>query len=185
MAAVQQALDLLPHALAVPRKATPRKRRAPRLAAPALTTRAEHTTGVDDRGRRTWTIQIPAPADWLNANSRTDHRRLAAVIKAWRDAARIYAMQAKLPKGLGRMHVLARCHFTTNIRRDVGNAYPTAKAAVDGLIDYGLAADDNDDILLGPDMRRGPNVDKKAYPGGGLLVLTITELGAGEDEVSA
>lgn len=185
-AAQQTLLGLLPDALARPvRRATPRKRRAPRVTAPALTTRAVHTADVDRLGRRTWTLQIPAPADWLNANSRTDHRRLAAVIKAWRDAARVYAMQAKLPKGLARVHVVARCHFTTNIRRDVGNAYPTAKACLDGAVDYGLIADDNDDIVLGPDMRRGPNVDKKAYPGGGLLELVITELGTERDEITA
>jgi len=185
MASVQQALDLLPSTLAASaRKAAPRKRRSPRLAAPALTTRAEHTTGVDNRGRRTWTIQIPAPAGWINANGRTDTRALGPIVKAWREAARLYALQAKLPRGLARVHVLARCHFVVNRRRDVGNSYPTAKAAVDGLVDYGLIADDNDDILLGPDMRRGPNVDKKAYPGGGLLVLTITELTDEEDEVA-
>lgn len=183
-AAQQTLLGLLPDSLAKP-KATPRKRRSPRVTAPAATTRAEHSAGVDASGRRTWTIQIPAPAGWLSANGRTDHRALAAVIKAWREAARVYALQAKLPRGLARVHVLARCHFVINRRRDVGNAYPTAKAAVDGLVDYGLIADDNDDILLGPDMRRGPNVDKKAYPGGGLLTLTVTELSGDEDEVAA
>lgn len=175
-AAVQQPLlGLLPEVLAKPTKKAGR-RRAPRVKPAAFTTRAEHSTGIDRDGNRTWTLQIPAPADWLSANSRTDHRRLAAVIKAWRDAARVYAMQAKLPKGLTRVHVLAVCHFVTVRRRDVGNAYPTAKSAVDGLVDYGLIADDNDDIVTGPDMRRGPNVDKALYPGGGLLTLTITDL---------
>lgn len=184
MAAAQPTLlGLLPEALAKPtRKATPRKRRNPRVTAAAVTTRAEHTSGVDRFGRRTWTLQIPAPADWLSSNGRTVARALAAVIKAWRDAARLYAIQAKLPKGLERVHVTARCHFTMTRKRDAGNRYPTAKAAVDGLVDYGLVVDDNDDFVLGPDMRRGHNVDRKAYPGGGLLVLTITELRPEDDD---
>ncbi|GAA2608331.1 hypothetical protein GCM10010399_43960 [Dactylosporangium fulvum] len=181
MPATQQTLlGLLPDTLAKPAR-KPAKRRSPRVTGAAVTTRAEHTASVDRFGRRTWTLQIPAPADWLSANGRTHARNLAVVVKAWRDAARVYAIQAKLPKGLARVHVLARCHFTMTRTRDAGNRYPTAKACIDGLIDYGLADDDNDSFLVGPDMRSGPNVDRKEYPGGGLLVLTITELRA-EDE---
>ncbi|GAA0720196.1 hypothetical protein Drose_06485 [Dactylosporangium roseum] len=182
MAATQQTLlGLLPDNPAKPTR-KPAKRRSPRVTGAAVTTRAEHTAGVDRFNRRVWTLHIPAPADWLSSNGRTHARNLGVVVKAWRDAARVYALQAKLPKGLTRVHVLARCHFTMTRVRDAGNRYPTAKACIDGLIDYGLTADDNDDFLVGPDMRPGPNVDRKAYPGGGLLVLTITELRDGDDD---
>jgi hypothetical protein len=74
------------------------------------------------------------------------------------------------------VHIIARCHATDARRRDVGNLYPSAKALVDGLVDYGLIPDDDDRHLIGPDMRRGAQVSKRQYPGGGLIVVTIVEL---------
>ncbi len=125
---------------------------------------------------RVWTLTIPAPAKWLNANDRVDLRRQTPDRRAWRDAGRVYAMQAKLPK-LDRAHLLAELRFADERRRDVHNLYPSIKALVDGLIDYGLLPDDNHRHLVGPDLRYGPKVAKR--PGGvsGEVVLTITDLG--------
>ena len=123
----------------------------------------------------TWTLTIPAPALWLNANQRVDLRRQTPDRRAWRDAGRVYAMQAKLPR-LRRAHILAELRFADARNRDVHNLYPTIKAVVDGLIDYGLLPDDSHHYLVGPDLRYGPRVAKR--PGGvsGEVVLTITEL---------
>ena len=38
---------------------------------------------------------------------------------------------------------------------------PTAKAVVDGLVDAGVLPDDDAKHLLGPDLRRHPEVTKK------------------------
>ncbi|MGX6605606.1 hypothetical protein ACWKSP_26260 [Micromonosporaceae bacterium Da 78-11] len=124
---------------------------------------------------RTWTLTIPAPAKWLNANQRTDLRRQTPDRRAWRDAGRVYAMQAKLPK-LERAYLLAELRFADNIRRDVHNLYPTIKAVVDGLIDYGLLPDDNHHHLVGPDLRYGPKVAKRSGGVSGEIFLTVTDL---------
>lgn len=123
-----------------------------------------------------YTLRIPAPAVWLSANDRRDPRRAASDIKSWREAGCVYARQAHLPRGLTAVHVIARCHRTIKRRSDVGNLYPTAKAVVDGLVDAGLVADDDNRHVLGPDMRPGRVVSLKDYPGGGLMVLTIHPL---------
>lgn len=124
---------------------------------------------------RTWTLTIPAPATWLNANQRVDLRRQTPDRRAWRDAGHVYARQAKLPK-LGRAHILAELRFADARNRDVHNLYPTIKAIVDGLIDFGLLPDDSHHYLVGPDLRYGTRADKR--PGGvsGEVVLTITDL---------
>jgi hypothetical protein len=46
---------------------------------------------------------------------------------------------------------------------------PTLKAAIDGLVDYGLLPDDTNAHLIGPDLRQGGKGDP-------AIVLTITEL---------
>jgi len=117
-------------------------------------------------------VRIPAPAPWINSNQRQDLRAQTSTRRAWRDAGRIHAMSARLPKGITAVRVIATCHPVTNRRRDVGNLYPTAKAVVDGLVDYGLIVDDDDRHLIGPDMRPGMIVGKAVHPLG-LMVLTI------------
>lgn len=126
---------------------------------------------------RSWTVTIPAPAIWLNANQRTDLRRQTPDRRAWRDAGRVYALQAKLPK-LQRAHLLAELRFADARRRDVHNLYPTIKALVDGLIDYGLLPDDSHEYLVGPDLRYGPRIAKRSGGVSGEVFLTITELDA-------
>lgn len=131
-------------------------------------------TAVTDT--RTWTLTIPAPAIWLNANQRTDLRRQTPDRRAWRDAGRVYATQRKLPK-LQRAHIVAELRFADARHRDVHNLYPTIKALIDGLIDYGLLPDDSHHYLVGPDLRYGAKVAKRAGGISGEVFLTITDLG--------
>lgn len=123
----------------------------------------------------TWQLTIPAPAPWLNANQRMDLRRQTPLRRAWRDSGRLYAVRAKLPR-LQRAHILAELCFADDRRRDVHNLYPTIKAVVDGLIDYGLLPDDDHRYLVGPDLRYGPKVAKRAGGVSGEARLTITDL---------
>jgi Holliday junction resolvase RusA-like endonuclease len=120
-----------------------------------------------------WRLEFPAPAPWLNMNSRLRHKAQAAERKLWRDAAHVYARQKKLPTGLARVKITATLAFPTNHRRDVGNYYPSVKALVDGLVDYGLIPDDNDKHLEGPDLRRS---DRRSVTGYGFVVLEIREV---------
>jgi hypothetical protein len=124
---------------------------------------------------RVWTLTIPAPATWLNANQRTDLRRQTPDRRAWRDAGQIYARQAKLPR-LHRAHIVAELCFADARHRDVHNLYPTIKAVVDGLIDYGLLPDDSHHYLVGPDLRYGPRVAKRLGGLSGEVRLTIYDL---------
>lgn len=124
---------------------------------------------------RTWILTIPASQPWLNANGRRQPRHLAPVIRAWRDDAHQLARAAKLPR-LGRAHILATLRFTDRRRRDGHNYYPTLKAVVDGLVDYGLLADDSSKFLDGPDIRIGEPVTRSPYGPSGEVVLTIREV---------
>jgi crossover junction endodeoxyribonuclease RusA len=100
-------------------------------------------------------VVVAAPAVWLNSNDRdaTWHRR-SDVSKLWREKAG-YAALAVGVRPMARAYVVAECRFVTRRRRDVGNVYPTVKACVDGLIDMRMLPDDNDECLIGPDLRRG------------------------------
>ena len=125
---------------------------------------------------RTWELLIPAPANWLNANDRTDRRRETPDRQAWRYAGKTYARQARLPH-LRRAHLLAELRFADALHRDVHNLYPSIKALVDGLIDYGLLPDDSYHYLVGPDLRYGPQAPKRPLGVSGEVFLTITDLG--------
>lgn len=116
------------------------------------------------------TLSIPAPAKWLNANDRTHWAPKAKLTRTWRQAANVYARQARLPKGLLEVRIEAVIHKSTGNRYDAGNLYPTLKAVVDGLIDYGLCADDDNDHLAGPFITAGPRESVSR------VEVTITDL---------
>lgn len=121
-----------------------------------------------------WTLDFPAPAPWMNSNQRRDRRGQTATRQAWREAAHIWAIKAKLPKGLDHIHITATPMLTDVRKRDVHNLMPTLKAVVDGLVDYGLIPDDDDAHLIGPDLRSSYGaLGSKPY---GRLVLEIQEL---------
>lgn len=114
-----------------------------------------------------WTLTIPAVVRFINLNQRIHWAEKARLTKAWRNAAHVFASGAKLPKGLERVHIVAHIIKPTARKYDVHNLMPTLKACIDGLVDYGLIADDTNDHLTGPDLRQG---DK----GDAAVVLTIT-----------
>lgn len=64
--------------------------------------------------------------------------------KEWRDLAAKLAAEAEWPSGLARVTVLARpIYRSPSSFTDTGNCFPSVKAIVDGLVDYGLIPDDN------------------------------------------
>lgn len=119
---------------------------------------------------RTFTVQLPAGIELLNANRRIHWRRRAEITKAIREATHLLAC-GSVPR-LQRAQIVAEYRPPDRRRRDVHNLYPSAKAAVDGLVDAGVLPDDSDRYLIGPDMRCG-DVEPA-----GRLVLHITELEA-------
>lgn len=118
-------------------------------------------------------IKAPPGSDgkpaWLNANQRLHWAPKAERTRTWRDLAKYTAKAAKLPTGLQRVHILAYVHKTDKRPYDAHNLYPTAKAAIDGLVDHGLIPDDTNAHLIGPDMRHG---EKREQAG---ITITIKE----------
>jgi len=121
---------------------------------------------------RHWRIALPAGTFLLNDNQRLHFRRKAEYIDLIRRAAGFAARAAKVPT-LEKAHVFyIVCPKPGTRRRDPGNWSPSAKAAIDGLVDAGVLPDDDSTRLLGPDPRLGPPVK------GSQLVLVVTDLTA-------
>lgn len=105
---------------------------------------------------QTLILEIPANL-WQSSNQRLHHMERARRTKQVRTLAGWQARKQLTPER-GPVHVMAFISSPTKRKADVGNAYPTVKACVDGaLTDAGILPDDNDDHLVGPDLRRdGP-----------------------------
>lgn len=117
---------------------------------------------------RSWSVALPAGLPLLNANRRQHHMAKARLTRAIRDVAHMLARSDRVP-ALERAHIVCEYRPPDRRRRDVHNLFPSAKAAVDGLVDAGVLPDDSDEYLTGPDMRLGEVVKD------GQLVLHITE----------
>lgn len=115
-----------------------------------------------------WTVTVPAPCEFLNANDRRHYRLTGALVRQWREAAGWRARHAKLPR-LARAYVLAEFRFATRRRRDPANWYPTVKACIDGFVDVGVLPDDSAHHLIGPDMRLGPSTTDRL----GMVVFHV------------
>jgi hypothetical protein len=98
-------------------------------------------------------------------------RPKADLTKAWRGAAARHAKWSKAPKDLDHAHIMVEVVKATKQAYDAHNLMPTAKAVIDGLVDYGLIPDDTNAHLAGPDLRPGG----KGEP---ALIITITTKGA-------
>jgi hypothetical protein len=115
-------------------------------------------------------FEIPAPCEFLNANRSKGHwGNTAPLVKKWRRAGRAAAAAAGLPLGLARLQV--DCFVWKPIANDYdpANWAPTAKACLDGMIDYGLAEDDNRRFVTGPFMHEGGK-------GADALIVRVTVL---------
>jgi hypothetical protein len=131
-----------------------------------------------------WTLTIPAVTPWLDANRRSGMHHMARhkAVKEWRQAAYWAAVQARLPKGLQRVRIVATLHFPTNRHRDHENYYDAIKPVIDGLaaprkpgqVGYGLIPDDTPEhlapVVLNLVVGKPAGATRH-----GLLVLEITE----------
>lgn len=125
-----------------------------------------------------WTVELPAGLDLLNSNQRLHPMVRSKLTAAIRQAGRKAAEQARVPR-IARAYIIGELRPVDRRRRDQGNWYPSAKAAVDGLVDAGVLADDDSTRLVGPDMRLGPVVK------GSQIALHIWNLTLGEEEPNA
>lgn len=116
-------------------------------------------------------LVLEPPAPFINANQRLHWRKKMELTRAWRELARAQAaFLVQTGVSHERVHVFAHFRFPDNKRRDVGNWFPTVKAALDGAVSAGLIEDDSDAFVVGPDLRR-------EYPNGlPRLVLEFVEV---------
>lgn len=118
------------------------------------------------RKRKTGKIVTRSP--FLNANDRDHWRTTQPITKAWKANARTAAEAAQLPTGLTKVRIDGLVIKPRGGRYDAMNFYPTAKAIVDGLVEYGLLPDDSNQYLEGPFLTDGGK-------GPAALVITITQ----------
>lgn len=120
-----------------------------------------------------WVIELPAGMVLINANDRLHWAAKMRLTKTIRDAAHVITRQAKVPR-LERARIDFIVHPGPKMRRrDPGNWSLSAKAAVDGVVDAGVLADDSSEFLEGPFPHIG---EPRPRP---QLVLRITELAPG------
>ncbi len=135
----------------------------------------------DDENARPpdYTIALPAGIKLINSNDRQHHMARNRLTQAIKDAARVMSRKEKIPR-LERVYIRGLYCPPTRRVRDPANWYPSFKAAIDGLTDQkikgvvmpgtGILPDDDDEHVVGPDMRLGEPVKL------GQIVLQIWDL---------
>lgn len=118
-------------------------------------------------------VSVPAPCEFLSANDRLHWAHKARIVRQWREAACWAFKAAKIQPFTQQVHITAVIHKPHGRRYDAANFYPTCKAAIDGGTDAGAWSDDDNDHVIGPDMRRG--AADKVNP---RLTLEIRAVGA-------
>lgn len=116
-------------------------------------------------------IDLPWTKTPINANDRHHWRAKARIVADIRRDTHILAKAARLPKGVP--HVSVTLHYAprTNGRRDADNlVVPFFKSLCDGLVDYGLTADDTPAEMT----KHMPIIEPKSVTGQGQMWLTIT-----------
>lgn len=89
---------------------------------------------------RSWTLRYEERPWSLNQERSWHYHQRAKIVKQWREAYCALALDAGIPH-LNGITVVATPILRGRIQ-DIGNCFPAAKAAVDGLIDAGVLTDD-------------------------------------------
>lgn len=118
---------------------------------------------------RTITIALPH-MPYLNSNQRLHWAAKARKTKAIREAA-AWATKALRAQPMDQVEITVVVHPKTNRRFDPHNYQPTAKAAIDGIVDARLIADDDSSRLVSTAFRAG-----EKDPAGTRITLIVTEV---------
>ena len=125
-----------------------------------------------------WTVDLPYQRPPLSLNDRMHW----ALRNTWhgqlRTDAHNLALHHKLPKGLARVGVTLHYQPRTAGRRDEINIQATLKPLIDGLVDYGLVADDDSEHVTS-----GTVIEATAAKG--RVWLTISDLSGVDVEPQA
>ncbi len=91
-----------------------------------------------------WTVRHYGTRPYLLNQERKDHPRTRAKhVKEWREAFALAAMVSDLPRPIpGPVHIGVAPMLKGHWKQDVGACFPTAKAAIDGLVDAGFLPND-------------------------------------------
>lgn len=117
-------------------------------------------------------IELPTGITLLNANQRYHWSKKAVITSHLRHIAHD---QARGKPRIEKAKIRAVYYAPDNRRRDVSNLFPSVKAAVDGIVDAGVLADDSDRYVVSLEMVRGAH-----NIAGGQLVIEVIE--AGDDD---
>lgn len=121
-------------------------------------------------GTQTLTIQVPAN-EWISANDRMHWRERANRTKRLRRRGYFEARRNGLLP-MRRAFVIVSVQYATNLRADPANVYPTVKALVDGLVDFGVLTDDDSKHLQAMTFKRAPGKCKRGWH---VITLTLVE----------
>lgn len=100
------------------------------------------------------TIILDIPRDWwLTSNGRYHWAARAKRTRWIRQAAKLAARDTQRHR---QAHITAYVAYPRQNKADPGNAYPTLKAAIDGVIDAGILPDDDHKHLPALTIRRDP-----------------------------
>lgn len=94
-----------------------------------------------------WKLIYPSRPWTVNTERKWNHFRRAEVVRAWRQAFWLLALEAKIPH-LKQIEVEATPVLNGRGRpQDVGAASNAVKAAIDGIVDAGVIPDDSPTYL--------------------------------------
>ena len=125
---------------------------------------------------RTWSFTLTGPA--FSANHRLHWAERNRRTQEWRETAGWTARQKRIPH-LNHARIDVEWIAANRHNRDAGNAYPAAKAIVDGIcLDAGVLDDDDSSRLDGPVMTVVPLGGQKPGRGRWALNVIVTEVPA-------
>lgn len=108
-------------------------------------------------------MQLTIPVgeqEWMSANRRYSYwaqrSRRTKSIRIKTKLTALSMLRAGTLTPVNRARIEAQVCMPSNVRSDPGNAAPTVKAMIDGLVDAGVLPDDDKTHLIGPDYRPGP-----------------------------
>lgn len=106
---------------------------------------------MTERTKTEHRLDLPFQAPPLTSNQRLHWGDKARRTRQVRTATHVLAQAAHLPKDANFATITLHYLPATNRRRDAHNLVPTVKAAVDGLVDYGLVPDDHAGFVSVPE----------------------------------
>ncbi|WP_435110120.1 hypothetical protein [Nocardiopsis synnemataformans] len=124
---------------------------------------------MDTTTGRVVTVALPH-MPYLNSNQRLHWATKARKTKAIRDTA-AWATRALRQAPMAAVEITAIVHPKTNRRFDPHNLQPTVKAAIDGIVDAQLIADDDSSRLVSVAFRAG-----EKDPAGTRIDLIVKEV---------